>query len=241
MIGIDATTSLCLHCDGADASTTFTDSSLAPKTVTANGTAQVDTAQSVFGGASMLGDGTGAYLSAADNAVFEFGSGDFTIDCRVRFNTLPGAGGNMFFASKWTTSGAQRCFYWGYNGTNGMDFRYSTDGAASTLLSRAWSPSTDTWYHVAVVRNGGNLLSFVDGTQLGTTDSISGTLFNGTAVLNVGAFNAGTGGWIDGWLDEFRISKGIAQWTANFTPPTEAYAPYEPRNPAVNFQGPGLL
>lgn len=224
MSGIDVYTSLCLHCDGTDGSTSFPDASLTPKTVTAGGAAQVDTAQFVFGDASMLGDGSTSVLSSVDNAGFEFAAGDFTIDCRARFNTLPGAGNNMFFVSKYTTAGAQRCFYWGYSDTDGMAFRYSTDGAASTLLSRAWTPSTATWYHVAVVRNGGGLLMFVDGVQLGATDSISGVLFDGTADLNVGAFNAGTGGWIDGWIDEVRISNGVARWTANFTPPTAPYS-----------------
>jgi hypothetical protein len=221
MPGIDANTKLMLHCDGADASTSFPDSSPSPKTVTANGAAQVDTAQSVFGGASYLGDGSTAYLSSADNADFEFGSGNFTLDCRVRFNAIPGL--QPSFISKYTTAGAQRCFFWNYNdGTGTLDFRYSTDGSASTLLSYSWVPSTATWYHIAAVRNGGNLVCYVNGTSIGS-NAISGTLFNGTASLNIGAFNEGTGGQFDGWLDEIRLSN-TARWTANFTPPTFAYA-----------------
>lgn len=240
MPGIDLNTSLVLHCDGADTSTAFPDASLTPKTVTANGGAAVDTAQFVFGTGSFKGDGAAAYLSSADNAAFEFGSEDFTIDCWVRFNTLPGPAVNAFFVSKWLTTGAQRCFYWGYNGTDGWSFRYSNDGTTSTLLTNTLStPSASTWYHVAVVRSGTSIYWFVDGGQVGGTDAISGTLFNGTAALNVGAFNAGTGGWIDGWIDEVRISK-VARWTANFTPPTAAYSLY-PRNPAVNFQNPAVV
>lgn len=223
MSGIDAFTSLCLHCDGVDGSTSFPDASLSPKTVTAVAPAQVDTAQFVFGNASMLGDGLTSGLTSVDNAGFEFGAGNFTLDCRVRFNALPVGG--VFFVSKYTTTGAQRCFYWGYDEpSSSMVFRYSTDGSSSTLLDQGWAPSTDTWYHVAVVRNGGNLLMFVDGTQLGAGDAIAGTLFDGTAALNIGAFNSVTGGWVDGWLDEVRVSKGIARWTANFTPPTEPYS-----------------
>ena len=47
-----ANVSLLLHCDGSDASTTFTDSSSNGHTVTASNDAQIDTAQSKFGGAS---------------------------------------------------------------------------------------------------------------------------------------------------------------------------------------------
>jgi hypothetical protein len=68
---------------------------------------------------------------------------------------------------------------------------------------------------------------FVDGTQLGTTDAISGTLFNGTGSLNIATFNEGTGGWIDGWMDEVRVSN-VARWKANFTPPAAAYSYDDP-------------
>lgn len=222
MSGIDNFTSLCLHCDGADGATSFPDSSITPKTVVANGAAQVDTSQFVFGGASYLGDGSSAYLSSADDAAFEFGSGDFTIDCRVRFSALPAA--TTIFLAKYTTTGAQRCYFWGWDQPSGnMQFRYSNDGASSTLLAQPWSPSTDVWYHVAVVRNGGDLLMFVDGFQIGSTDAIAGALFGGSSDLEIGAFNTGTGGFLDGWLDEIRISKDVARWTANFTPPTAAY------------------
>ena len=219
MPGIDSNTQLILHCDGADGSTTFSDSSLTPKTVTANGTAQVDTAQSVFGGASYLGDGATSFLSSADNAAYELGSANFTLECWARFATNATS---MMWIAKYTTAGNQRSWYWGWDGSANMDFRYSTNGTATTLLSFTWSPSTAQWYHLAMVRNGGNLTGYVDGTSLGT-NAISGTLFDGSATLNVGAFNAGSGGWHDGWLDEVRLSN-TARWTANFTPPTDAYA-----------------
>lgn len=226
MPGIDGFTKLVLHCDGTDGSTSFPDSSFYTKTVTANAGAQVDTAQFKFGNASMLGNGTTAYLSSADNDDYELGGNNFTLDTWVRFNAVTE---NMMLIGKYTTATPQRSWFWAFNGLTGnMDFRYSNDGSATTLLSQAWSPSTATWYHVAAVRTGNNLLMFVDGSQIGSTDTITGTLFNGTASLIVGGFNEGTGGWIDGWLDEVRISNGVARWTANFTPPTAAYAPDNP-------------
>lgn len=87
--GNDQYTKLLLHCDGADASTTFTDASQAAHgNATPNGNAQVDTAQSKFGGASALFDGTGDFLSYADHADWHFGSGDFMADFWVRFNSV---------------------------------------------------------------------------------------------------------------------------------------------------------
>jgi hypothetical protein len=222
MPGIDLQSTLVLHCDGIDASTAFPDSSLVPKIVTAVSPAQVDTAQFKFGNAAYLGDGASTGLTIPDNADFEFGSGDFTLDCWVRFNALPVT--QAMFITKYETAGAQRCFFWAYNdSTASMEFRYSPDGSGSTLFSQPMSPTTATWYHLAVVRDGGDILMFVDGTQIGTTDTITESLFNGTAALNIGAFNAGTGGFLDGWMDEIRVSN-VARWTSNFTPPAAPYS-----------------
>jgi hypothetical protein len=70
--------------DGADNSTTFTDSSPTAHTVTRSGDAKISTTQSQFGGASAYFDGTGDYLTVANSEAFNFGSGDFTIDCWIR-------------------------------------------------------------------------------------------------------------------------------------------------------------
>ena len=81
----DSYTVALLHFNGADASTTFIDES--GKTWTASGNAQIDTAQSKFGGASGLFDGTGDSITTPDHADFDVGSGDFTVDFWMRQNT----------------------------------------------------------------------------------------------------------------------------------------------------------
>lgn len=85
MAFIDTYTKLLLHCDGTDGSTTFSDNGVTGHTVTANGNAQIDTAQSKFGNASGLFDGTGDYLTIPDHADWNFGTGNFTIDAWIRF------------------------------------------------------------------------------------------------------------------------------------------------------------
>jgi len=78
-------TKLLLHCDAADASTTFTDSSAAGHNFTAAGNAQIDTAQFKFGTSSALFDGTGDYINdATGSSDFAFGTGDFAVDFWVR-------------------------------------------------------------------------------------------------------------------------------------------------------------
>ena len=82
----DSYTKALLHMDGSDGSTTFTDES--GTTWTANGNAQIDTAQSKFGGASGLFDGASDYLQTPYTADHNTGTGDFTIDQWIRFNSV---------------------------------------------------------------------------------------------------------------------------------------------------------
>jgi len=219
----DTDCKLMLHMDGTDASTTFTDSSSSPKTMTANGDAQIDTAQSKFGGASGLFDGTGDFLSTPDLSDFDLGSSDFTVDMWIRFD--PSFTNNHVFCSQLDTPN-NRGYFFDYN--TGLRFGYSTDGTVATqvVTTFAWTPSASTWYHVAFVRSGNNFYAFADGTQRGSTLNMTGvTIFNSTTSFRVGAVAvAGTASnFMYGWIDELRIVKGTAVWTANFTPPSAAY------------------
>lgn len=210
-----------LHMNGTDGSTTFTDES--GKTWTAQGNAQIDTAQSVFGGASMLLDGTGDYLSTPDHADFELGSGDFTVDFRVRFNSISAP---HALVGKWSTAGSPRSWLIYLNDANTLQFYWSTNGSVGgtgSPKSFSWTPSTATWYHVACTRAAGSLRMFINGSQIGATESVSATFFDGAADVTVGGTHNGAA-LLNGWIDELRISKGIARWSDNFTPPTAEHS-----------------
>jgi Concanavalin A-like lectin/glucanases superfamily len=221
MAGIDSQTVLCLHADGTDTSTTFTDSSQYTHTVTANGNAQIDTAFQQFGSGSALFDGTGDYLTTPDSADWAFGAGAFTFDWWVRFNSTSG---NQGFFGQWAGVGTTS-FQLRLDGGTQLSFYPSTDGSTFSTLQFAWTPSTNTWYHVALTRDGSNnVRAFVGGTQIGTTQTYSGTMFDSSAQLTIGTGTVAGGEYVNGWMDEIRISKGVARWTANFTPPTSAYS-----------------
>ena len=198
--------SLLLHMNGSDGSTTFTDSSNNAFTVTAGGNAQISTAQSKFGGASAYFDGTGDYLLTASSlAPFQMGTGDFTVEAFIR----P------------TVSVA------GYRGLIGLmagdgETLYINDGA---LEWYPWSFSAgvitvDTWHHVAASRQGETLRLFIDGVLVDTVIA--------TTDIDLGRFRAGTNGdltreFFQGWMDEVRVVKGLAVYTAAFSPPTQAF------------------
>lgn len=226
MAGIDSYTKLMLHMDGADASQVFTDSELTPKTVTAYGTAQIDTAQSKFGGASGLFDGNSDYLDTPDHADWNFGADPFTIDFWIRLATLPASGASYYIVDQYA-DGNNR--WWidlaNVSGTYKWEFGCILASSWLVVLGVA-SPglSVDTWYHVALVRTGDDFMVFQAGTQCGATVTDTDSMPDLAGALYIGKYpNPGYENWFNGWLDEFRISKGIARWTANFTPPTAAY------------------
>lgn len=214
--GIDEYTKLMLHCNGSDGSTTFTDDSDSAHTVTAVADAKLIVYDKKFGTASLSLDGDGDYITSADSPDWDFGSDDFTIDCWVKFNDL---GSNTICAR---TSGGSSYFYLTFeNGTN-LRFRDYGDGGSIDFI-RSVTVTTGAWYHVAVVRSGNNFQLFLDGVQQGATYTNSASMVDRTVALDIGHMTQNTGYALDGLIDEFRWSKGIARWTSNFTPPTEEY------------------
>ncbi len=222
---VDSSVVLLLHGEGNDASTTIVDSSPSHKSVTRAGHAQIDTAQKKFGAASILFDGTTDYVYVADSADWYLGTGDFTIDFWVRFAALPTSGNFAMFVgqrdddnNRWTlllgnTSGVYRLYATGRGGSGNLDPSRNLPGL-----------STNTWYHFAFTRAGNSFKWFMNGNQISTEYTSSNSYPNLTSNLTVGARN-GDGAWaLNGWIDELRIVKGKAIWTASFDVPTEAYA-----------------
>lgn len=221
MAGIDAYAKLVLHGDGTDGSTTITDSSLAPHTMTANGGAHIETDQKKFGTASIqLNNATADYVTAPDSADWDFGSGAWTIEMWIYPTTL--GADSVLIDNRGTSTNVGWVFF-----VNSSDQLDSFVDDALRVDSGATTISINTWYHVAYVRNGDTLKVYIDGTEAGTYDfsasySISDAA-GGTPLLRLGIRNDNTFGF-RGYIDEVRVSKGIARYTANFTPPTTAFS-----------------
>ncbi len=212
---LDSYTKLLLHMDGTDGSQIFIDET--GKAVTANGNAQIDTAQYMFGGASGLFDGNGDYLTLADSDDWNFGSGDFTIDFWIM---TTGAVGD------WRGVIAQGDDPYNGNWMFLMIPQYSTNSAYFVFSSKAdgnvnvitWyidnTPWTDNiWHHIAIVRSGNTWYFFIDGISKTITLSYGAwacTLPDVAKVLDIG-YTPLSGGHLYGWIDELRISKGIAR------------------------------
>jgi hypothetical protein len=219
-----ASVSLLLPMDGTNGSTTFVDRSPTPKTVTAVGNAQISTAQSQFGGASGYFDGDGDWLTVPHSSDFDFGSGNFTVELWAYqtayqgfYNTLIARWGSPNIWILYVSGGAVS-FLPSANGTGNDGFGMGVGGF-----------TLNTWHHIAVVRSGSQITVYRDGIG-GTPGSFPGSLFTASSALVIGTNLGGpTGRSAQGYIDDVRITKGVARYTANFTPPTRS-----------GFSAPGL-
>ena len=197
--------------------------------VTAAGNAGISSAQSKFGGNSLSLDGTGDFLQIADHASLEFGGGDLTIEAWLYQNDDTGhvltckrdasgtwSSGAWLFGINTNVAGgsddAGRIQFWAYDYNTGSPLLDFDNGSA---LSSGW-------HHFAVTRAGDNWSLFVDGSQV-DTQSWTGSIGDASHPVFIGKDSYSGGRYeTNGYIDDFRILKGFAKYTASFTAPTSA-------------------
>ena len=202
---------LCGNDNAADGSTTFVDQSGSAHTLTATGNIQYDTAQAPTGmTSSILGDGSGDYLATSASADWAFGTGDFTVEFMLRFTA------DQFAMTGWTSAADASCwvplFFFD-------ELYWQTQPGVTNLYNRSSVSIEDGgWHHVAVSRSGTSNRMFFDGTQQGATVSDSLDYDKQDMVI----LFAGQSGVqsLNGHVCCFRVTKGVARYTADFTPPT---------------------
>ena len=223
----DTNVSLLLNGNGSNGSTTITDSSTYNHSITVNGNAQISTAQSKFGGSSIVFDGSGDYVRAANSSEFAFGTGDFTIEAWLR-----GTFGS-FFDTRTSLFGAG--FGYAVNPTGRIGI-YDGQGA-SNLYTGSTAYTWSDWHHVAFSRSGTTLRVFVDGSLDGTvTTSRNLTEQGGIVGANINQVLGSSGANVfNGYIDDLRVTKGVARYTSNFTPPHSQLSVYW--SPYVTYGG----
>ena len=179
------------------------------------GNADISTAVVKYGTGSLAFDGTGDYLTVypEGDTNLDFGSGDFTVECWFYANSLSAS---SYAALMGFHDGPNTSSWAAYVRSNGVFFY----GSAATLTG-AGTVNTSTWHHFAASRSGSTIRVFLDGTQV-DSDTVSGTYTTGGLLFKVGEDNAGSNPAFNGYIDDLRITKGLARYTANFTPPTSA-------------------
>jgi hypothetical protein len=187
------------------------------------GNAQVATSPVKYGSGSMYFGGTGTYPSYATSnlvgpanaGLYNFRTSNFTIEAWINLSVT--TTGRVIVSS-------------GYNadtGAGGWTFTYRGDISslslsvnANVVYSKAWSPSANIWYHVAVTRAENILRFFVDGVQIGTTSTSTDDI-TGSSTIVVGGNSGGANLNFLGYIDDLRITR-VARYYANFTPPQQA-------------------
>lgn len=204
-----------LHFDDTPGAGTFVDAK--GHVFTSSGTATTSTAQQKFGSASLLLNGTNEYVASASSTDWEMAGGNFTIECWARPSVAVTT--RMEIIDRWNAFGF---------GLQIMDtgflrgFCQGTTGGLVLCGPGATTVTHNVWHHIAFVRDGTTLRLFLDGVSQGTA-VFTGTIDAITDTLDIGYDNGGTARYFRGNIDEVRITKGVARYTADFTPPTSPF------------------
>jgi len=182
------------------------------------GNAQVSTTQAKFGTTSMAFDGTGDYLltRVATPDLYAFGTGDFTIEFWLYANTVSPALQVIYDGRPGVITATAPTIY-----LSTSQLRYYFNGSDRITGSTL---SINTWYHIALSRASGSTKLFVNGTQSGSTYTDSNTYTNTANRPSIGGDGSSLGtNVLNGYIDDLRITKGYARYTANFTAPTAEF------------------
>lgn len=183
------------------------------------GNVTISSAVSKFDGSSMSFDGTGDYLALPASPNFAFGTGDFTVETWIAVNST--GLDNTIAGGTGATNGS-----WMFSLRNSTELSWGRNHTAWDITTSNTTFAANTWYHVAACRSGSTLKLFVDGVEKASaTNTLAYTM---SPQLAIGARQAttsalGAGVFMKGSLQDFRVTKGVARYTANFTPPTAPF------------------
>jgi len=183
------------------------------------GNAQIDTTEKKYGTGSMKFGGSGDYLKGRVTPSVDFGSGDWTVESWInlsainKFNNIVSFGRDQASGLSFDLSDSNRLRVMG-----------QIDGSWTVVAQGATGLSADTWYHVAFVRNGSSFKIYLDGIEDGSgtnSGSITDPTSDADSALRVGYWYilAGTFRYFSGYIDDLRVTKGVARYTSDFTPP----------------------
>lgn len=203
-----------LNLEGPNGSTVYTDAT--GRSWAQVGNAVISTASFPFGTSSLALDGVGDAISTASSVDFDFGAGDFTVECLVRVNTL----GNQVFFSRRNSEGFSP-FGLGVFG-NKLQMLVSTTGTSwASIVADPVDFVTSAWTHVALTRLGSTFTIWKSGAAVASA-TVSGSVMSSSDGVRVGHWFPGnfeTNGFIKG----FRATRGVCRYTATFTPPSSLW------------------
>jgi hypothetical protein len=187
------------------------------------GNAQISTTQSKWGGGSIYMDGTGDNLVVGPNPLLNFGLSDFTIEFWIYPTTFAGGISPMY-----STLNRAKADVLAFDvNTGGSMAMYGTPlgGNVWTLFNanNVGTLTANTWQHVALVRSGSTWSAYLNGVRGAGFPVTNASALASIDGFNIG-FNGAGGGYLNGYMDDIRISRYARYSGASFTPPTAAFA-----------------
>lgn len=223
-----------LHCDGADGSTTITDSSTSGKTVSANGGASLSTSSPLYGSASASLP-SGGWLQVPDSSDWAFGSSDFTVEISARFDANPSSSAGdygicLIGQTVAATSGRSWMIHIGGSNLSSCNVYcavYFGAGGEHRASASGVNLSLHTKHVFAMSRVGGTLYMLLNGVVIASKDITGTNVKTSTNSLTIGRFNdPGYTYFLDGDIDEVRITKGIGRYSSSYTPSADPFPDY---------------
>ena len=214
IIPVPPSVALLLHMNGSNGSTTFTDSSLNNFTMDVVN-ATISTAESKFGGASGLFEATDYIYKDTSVDELKF-PGDFCVE--MWYYPLALDTDQCLYDASLLNQGGTRpdAFALAINPDGEMFWFH--DGTPNLTSS---SPTVNQWNFIAITRSGSDLRVFLDGVEVLLLEN-SVNFSRGGAII--GTINEDTGTYsLDGYVDDVRVTKGLARYTSTFTPPTAQF------------------
>jgi collagen type VII alpha len=202
--------SLLCHFDTINSAGRFIDNSRNNFAITSSGNVGLSTSQYKFGGSSGLFDGTADYLTTKSDSSFGFGTGDYTIEAWV-YPTSIRNGENLIYATD-VTGGTS----FGFNQTQ----VYIGARGVAYDLQVTYTVVANVWTHLAATRQSGTVRIFANGSLI-SSGTVTRNCPQGPGVI--GDYPTLTGNGLTGYIDELRVTKGVARYTANFTPPNAPF------------------
>ncbi len=233
--GVDSNTKVLLHGDGTAGASTFTNTGSGSTWTGASGDPTTETAQKKFGTAAMYFDGNDSIeMPGGDLGDVAMGTGDFTIEFWMRLDAEP-SGAIGIMSGLGTAAGGRSAIENGmylqyYHASDERcAFRWRSKTNPSMRIDVSWNPHWRalTWYHIAVVRDGNEFIIYQNGRPQVTRDYGTDTQPGADELEEIDSqFRLGEGqnsDWFTGYIDQFRISKGVARYKKAFTPPGAAF------------------
>jgi|GEM_PF-1071174 len=198
------------------------DKSIINKSITTYGNAQINNLNPKFGEGSIYFNGNGSYLSLSAHSDFKFRKNDFTIEAWVNFENVPKAGDYAAIIGNRNSYLSNNQFTIFYGDTEKFHFYYSINGGSQVISTYNNQPEivANTWYHIAFVRNKDIISLYINGSLAASANVGSSVLYPSTANLFIGAItNPFMNYYFKGFIDDVRITKGVARYTGDYIPP----------------------